>query len=240
MLACCGVASAQQTAAQRRVAAAARLYEELEYESALKQLSRAKAVHRTAADDLAIALYEGIIFADMGRPVQSTAAFRAALRLKPHAVLPVKVSPKVQAEFEKIRQEMAEQTPPAATASGPAAEDRPERPKPPPSLEPAAAPIDVRLTLTTSSGMTFKRTAPYLLLGAGLLACAAGAYFGVQSHNNVSRARQASSTEDALSRLDQANSEARLANGLYIGAAAAGIGGLLTYWLWHDESAAPR
>ncbi len=239
-LGCCGAASAQQTAAQRRVAAAAHLYEELEYERALDQLSKAKAGHRTIADDLAIALYEGIILADMGRPEESTAAFREALRLKPDAVLPVKVSPKVQGEFEKIRRERSEETPPPARQSATVAEDRPERPKPPPSLEPTAAPTDLHLTQTSSSGMTLKRATPYALLGAAVLTGAMGAYFGVKSRNNVNGARQATSTEAALSRLDNANSQAKLANVLFAGAGAAGIGAGLTYWLWRDEPAAQR
>lgn len=98
------VASAQDDTVQRYLIAAARLYEGLEYERALEQLKRAKQIPtRTVDDDAAIALYEGVILADMGKKDESIAAFKEGLYLKPDAKLPVKVSPKVVADFEGVR-----------------------------------------------------------------------------------------------------------------------------------------
>jgi hypothetical protein len=67
-----------------------RLYEDLEYEQALGQIARARRLPRTVEENVALALYEGIILADMSRWEESTAAFKAALSLDPAAKLPVK------------------------------------------------------------------------------------------------------------------------------------------------------
>lgn len=117
-VACCAAltvplsAHAQSDDAQRYLTAAARLYENLEYERALEQLKRARTLSRGVDDDVAIALYEGIILADMGKKEDSTAAFKEGLFLKPDAQLPVKVSPKVTADFEAVRREVKKELAP--------------------------------------------------------------------------------------------------------------------------------
>lgn len=104
---------AQDDAVQRYLTAAARLYENLEYERAIAQLERAKTLpNRTVDDDVAIALYEGIILADMGKKDQSIAAFKEGLFLKPDAKLPVRVSPKVVSDFESVRREVKKELAP--------------------------------------------------------------------------------------------------------------------------------
>jgi hypothetical protein len=225
-------ASAQTTACQRRIAAAAQLYEQLEYEGALEQLSKARANPRTRDDDVTIALYEGVILADMGKPADSAAAFRAGLLLKPDAVLPVKVSPKVQRDFERIRRDVASEAAASAKKGPVLQEDRPERPKPAAALEPSAVPADLQLN-SGSSGATLKQAAPYAFVGAAVLAAAAGTYFGVQSRRHVTAAR--TSTQGAFAELDRANSDAKIANGFFIGAGLAAVAGAGAYWLWRDE-----
>ncbi len=91
---------------QTYVLSARRLYEDLEYERALEQISRAKRFSRGDADDVLLSLYEGLILADLGRKDESTASFKAALFLRPDAKLPVKVSPKVEQQFEAVRQQV--------------------------------------------------------------------------------------------------------------------------------------
>jgi hypothetical protein len=101
-----------------------RLYEDLENESALKQIARAKTLPRTKNEDVLLSLYEGVIQADLSHWEESAAAFKAALSQHPEAQLPVKVAPKVQQHFEKVRQEVKQEL--AARA------------KPPPPPEPPA------------------------------------------------------------------------------------------------------
>ncbi|WP_147469324.1 hypothetical protein, partial [Corallococcus sp. AB045] len=91
---------------QTQVRAARQLYDELEYERALAELSRARRHSSGEADDVLLALYEGVILADLGRTESSSAAFRVALLLQPGAELPLKVSPKVEQRFESVRQQV--------------------------------------------------------------------------------------------------------------------------------------
>jgi tetratricopeptide (TPR) repeat protein len=83
-----------------------RLYEALEYEQALEQITQARRLPLTVADKVDLSLYEGLILADMSRWEESAAAFKAALSLDPVAKLPVKVSPKVTQHLEAVRQQV--------------------------------------------------------------------------------------------------------------------------------------
>ncbi|MBL8953754.1 MAG: hypothetical protein JNK82_23465 [Myxococcaceae bacterium] len=87
---------------KKYLGSAAALFEKLEYEKALAQLKRAKAKSQGPEDDLRIALYEGIVLAEMG---DSTApsAFASALGMDPNVSLPLVVSPKVQKVFDKAK-----------------------------------------------------------------------------------------------------------------------------------------
>ena len=60
-------ARAQSAEVQKYLNAAVTLYENLEYEKALQQIERARARSTQAGDDARIALYEGIVYADMGK-----------------------------------------------------------------------------------------------------------------------------------------------------------------------------
>ncbi|WNG40439.1 hypothetical protein F0U61_47220 [Archangium violaceum] len=85
------------------ILAARSLYEDLEYENALEQLSRARPFSTGPADEALLSLYEGCILADLGKQEASSAAFKTALYLQPDAMLPMKVSPKVVRRFESLR-----------------------------------------------------------------------------------------------------------------------------------------
>jgi tetratricopeptide (TPR) repeat protein len=83
--------------------ATTQMIENLKYENALKQLDKAKKVSKSADDDKEIALYEGVIWAEMGKGDKSEAAFKTALSMDLKAKLPFDVSPKVEKSFEKAR-----------------------------------------------------------------------------------------------------------------------------------------
>ncbi|WNG42703.1 hypothetical protein F0U60_00290 [Archangium minus] len=118
------------------ILSARRLYEDLEFEHALEQISRAKHFSRTKAEDVLLSLYEGVILADLSKADESSAAFKAALFLQPDAKLPLKVAPKVEKAFESVRQqvqrEMAKQAVrnPGAHTQVPAADHSPVKVKP--------------------------------------------------------------------------------------------------------------
>jgi len=85
-----------------------RLIEDLEYERALEQISRAKKVSQGPEDDVAVSLYEGVVLAELskGRQDEAEAAFKSALFLDPDAKLPLSVSPKLKRRFEEVRKKV--------------------------------------------------------------------------------------------------------------------------------------
>lgn len=96
-------ARAQSPEVKKYLNAAITLYENLEYEKALKQLKKARPKADGPDDETRIALLEGCVLADMGKEEQALTAFKTGFGLNLEAKLPVEVSPKVQAIAEKAR-----------------------------------------------------------------------------------------------------------------------------------------
>ncbi|QRO00901.1 hypothetical protein JRI60_18640 [Archangium violaceum] len=82
------------------------LYESLEYERALEQTQLARQLPRSTEEEVTRSLYEGILQCELGREEQGTAAFKAALLLRPDSKLPVQVAPKIERRFESVRQQV--------------------------------------------------------------------------------------------------------------------------------------
>ncbi len=127
---------------KRYLTAAVRLYESLEYERALKQLERAKRVARGVEEDVSIAIHEGIILAEMGRWQEARDTFKTALLLSPEAKLPLRVSPKVEVEFEKQRERARQELDRMQDADkgGAVATSKPGQKKPASTSGPVVAP----------------------------------------------------------------------------------------------------
>ncbi len=96
-------AFAQSAEVKKYLNTAITLYENLEYEKALKQLKQAHVKSPGADDDAKISLLEGIVLADMGREEKALTAFKTGFSVDVEAKLPLEVSPKVQAVAEKAR-----------------------------------------------------------------------------------------------------------------------------------------
>lgn len=96
-------ARAQSPEVKKYLNAAITLYENLEYEKALKQLKKARPKADGPDDETRISLLEGCVLADMGKEEQAVTAFKTGFGLNLEAKLPVEVSPKVQAIAEKAR-----------------------------------------------------------------------------------------------------------------------------------------
>ncbi len=119
---------------RKYLGSAAALFEKLEYEKALAQLKRARAKSQGPEDDLRIALYEGVVLAEMG-DATAPAAFASALGMDPNANLPLVVSPKVQRVFDKAKEQVQKVLAAQAEAERARAEEqrkRDEANKPPP------------------------------------------------------------------------------------------------------------
>ena len=116
----------------RYLAAARGLYELLEYERALDQVEQARTARAQTDDDIQISLYEGIIDFEIGKRDEAATALNNALLLDPKVSLPLRVSPKLEAEFESLRSSIAARL--SAAGPIPAA-------APPPPPAPVVAPV---------------------------------------------------------------------------------------------------
>jgi hypothetical protein len=223
-----------------------RLYEDLENESALKQIASAKKLPRTKNEDVTLSLYEGVIQADLSHWEKSAAAFKAALIQHPEAQLPVKVSPKVQQHFEKVRQQVKQElmarakppTPPPGPTPAPA---RP--PASPPKQEAAATqagPMPKRPELTPDqppsptvlqeppSVMARSSTRPRILIPAiasGALLAAGGTSWAL-SRRELSRLNRDDPSLATRQDAQSAASRGRTLQSVGVGLLGAGIVGL--------------
>ncbi|RKH14667.1 tetratricopeptide repeat protein [Corallococcus praedator] len=227
------------------MAETARLHDDLEYEQALAAVTRAKRLARSDAERAAAALYEGIVLADMGQRDAAMASFRAGLRLTPDAKLPVKVSPKVEGDFEAVRAEVQRERPVmAAPVPAPEVPPRPtdapaqrtvEAPPPLPSRPVASAPVtSPGVDLRVDAQRTQVRRVPalsWVLLGTGVAAGGAGTLFGLQSRGNVNSAREVALDSSVDGHLEDARGQAVVANVLFGTALAAAAGAVTAYFL---------
>ncbi|WP_309890883.1 hypothetical protein [Archangium sp.] len=216
---------------QSALSAAVRLYEGLEYEQALAQLARARALAQGIEQEVAVTLYQGIVQAELGQRVQSLSSFRTGLYLQPDAKLPAQVSPKVARDFEEVRQDVLRDlglAPQEPASSG----DRPVQPQPPGLVAqvepPPPAPAYVP---STSTQQTSGRgnVLPITLMGATAVAGGAAGFFGLQSRTNIQFAREAAFHDERVSRLKEAEQQAFIANLLFGTASAAAMGALATF-----------
>lgn len=235
-----------------RLEAAALLYEELEYEQALKELGKAKRLASNDDERAEARVYEGIVLADLGQRAQALKAFREALALRPNAQLPVTVSPKVTRDFEDLRAKargnaVALDTPePSPARAG--AEDRPVLPpqdaaevasSPPPPVNPAPL-TELRGTAVPPKFAGLRvQPVPLALLGVGVAAGGVGTFFGLRSRSSIQNAREALYAEDQVRHLDSARGQALGANVLFGIAVTAAVGAVTTYLLM-DENASSR
>ncbi|RKH55090.1 hypothetical protein D7V93_23875 [Corallococcus llansteffanensis] len=174
--------------------------------------------------------------------------------LTPDAGLPVKVSPKVESDFESVRQEVQRHRP-AVARPEPAPEGSPRRgdapvsqvTKAPPPLVPtpvvvAAAPVpSPGVDLKVEAKQSPERRVPtlsWVLLGTGVVAGGVGTLFGIQSRDHVGSAREAELTKAATGHLDEARGQAVVANVLFSTAVAAAAGAVTAYLLDEEPPAA--
>jgi tetratricopeptide (TPR) repeat protein len=226
--------------AARYIKAAERLYEALEYERALEQLAQARRLPRSLAEDVRIALFEGLILSDMGRRGDARVSFKTGLLLDPDARLPVRAAPKVEREFEEIRDQVRKELglpprpppPPEARAEAPRQTDRPEAPPVEPGVVGRAPEPESRPWLPSSvrMGSTSVPTHSLALLGAGVVAGGVGGFFGLKSRGQLEDARAATYQQELADRRGEAVSSARVANVLFGAAGLLATSAVVT-WL---------
>ncbi|QRO00823.1 hypothetical protein JRI60_18210 [Archangium violaceum] len=219
-----------------RMEAAARAYEDLDYERALGVLESASILARDDGERARVAIYRGLVLGDLRRRQESLAAFRAGLTLRPDASLPVKVSPKVARDFENVRREVQRELArkPRPPSDAPrAVPDAKLAQTPAPALVPSTgAEAEVRTSRSTP-------VLPLALLGAGAVLGGVGGYFGLKSRGNVSDAREAAFYSDRQAHLDSARGQALAANVL-LGAAVTAAAGAAITWFLADRTPSPQ
>ncbi|QDE94489.1 MULTISPECIES: hypothetical protein [Myxococcus] len=246
---------------ERHVAEAVRLYDDLEYERALEQLDRARGSLRGTRDRMSLALYRGIISADLGRWQAARDEFRSALLQEPGARLPLRVSPKVSREFEAQRAlakaELARRRKDSPTREAERVEQSEVETESiadassglPAALIPdqqatASSPMEVQGTPATSSAYWMRiggRQVPLaslVLLGAGIAAGGTGTVFGVSSRGQIADAREARFYEHLVAHHSRAQRSARTANVLFGTAGVAAAGALVTWLLLGERDEA--
>ncbi|WP_083682495.1 hypothetical protein [Archangium sp. Cb G35] len=230
---------------ERYLTAAIQLYENLDYELALEQLAQAKKVALGKEEHVTLALYEGIILADLNKWEEARASILTALLLEPEASLPVRVAPKTEnmieaqrvfarQEFDR-RQRQEEPEPPSTPVednpSKAVATDRPERTSTPKTqLMPDTPPAPRELVQEVREPSRPVPVVPLALLGAGAVATLAGARFGLESRRLVDAAWGERTQFAVVSRLEEAQHSARTANILF-GSAGVAVAGALVSWL---------
>ncbi|MCE9668580.1 hypothetical protein LY474_12225 [Myxococcus stipitatus] len=236
-----------ESAVQRQLAEAIRLYEGLEYELALKQLTKASVLPHDASEAVSISVLMGIVKAELGRWDEAREDFLAALSIQLDAPLPLRVPPKVAREFEAQRETAraaaAREREDAPTVSG----TRPGASSGQPgdgsrstlvpesttevslSQEPGWAPSAKQGRGLVLAG----RRVPLLsmvLLGTGVAAGGVGTVFGLSSRSHVTEARATETIKDLEAQQSKAQSSATTANVLFGTAAVAAVGAVTT-WL---------
>lgn len=219
----------------RYLAAAMKLYGDLEYEAALTNLEKAqKQPGNSMAEDVQISLYKGLIEFELGQSAAAESDFKAALALDETLALPASCSPKVATLFEKARRDILKARPPKPVVKTPP----PAEPAPSPTLAVASPvvpltaptplpPAEVRAPATGQRRILGLAVGlPLLAIGAGL--AGGGGYFGSQSSGAVADARAATYQSDAQRLLDQAGGHARNANIMYGVGAAVAVAGAVT------------
>ncbi|WP_147451129.1 tetratricopeptide repeat protein [Corallococcus llansteffanensis] len=205
-----------------------RLYENLEYERALEQLSRAKRLSSGKEEDVLLSLYEGAILADLGRVEESEAAFKAALFVRPEAKLPVLVSPKVEERFEAVRRQVKQKLEAVARgqADAPVQVPPPEAPPTPvPDAPHAPALAPEAFVARTSSGQG-RRTGAWLpaTIGGGLLVGGGVCYLLARAEHSKLRGSDAGlATREDVKR---SASRGKRYQWMGVGLAGAGVVGL--------------
>lgn len=235
--------------AQREIAEAIRLYEDLEYELALERLKRASSLPHDTSEAVSMALLRGIIQADMGRWEAARKDFQDALQRQLDVQLPLSVSPKVSREFEdqraKVRGTLAEErkgTPVDPKVAEGARPDLTLAAKVGAPAEPWAPEAVDGASGRTSDGIRIAGrqvpVASWVLLGVGVAASGTGTVFGLSSRSQLDDARSAMLDADMVANHSKAQDSARTAN-LFFGAATAAAVGAVATWLFLGSAEEP-
>ncbi len=115
--------------------AAIRLYQKLDLDAALAELSQAEVAAKDNEDDtVRVLVYRGLIYSETGRPAEANDQFKRALAIRPWAEVPEGTSPRIAKVFGDARKSiwgMGTVKPPQRRSAGivvvPASQTAPEK-----------------------------------------------------------------------------------------------------------------
>lgn len=195
------------------LARAVALYNEAEWDGALRELGSAEQLATTEAQKAAVWLHQGIVHANVPDAAAARAAWRRALELEVSAQLPLPVSPRVRALFDETKaQVMASPPPPRAGApANPALTPR-ERPATVPGLTEPSFPV-----------------VPVVSLGVALVAGGVGLGLLLAADATKRQERAAPSLEQMNALRSRGFTESLVSNIAFGLAGAAALAALVTF-----------
>jgi hypothetical protein len=236
--------------------AALRLYNDLEFSSALDQFRKAEKYSSGPSDDVVIHTYEGMIEFEDGKNQEAEADFKVALSLNLAAELPAGTSPKTRELWERVRGDLKAQR----VALPPGATEAVDGGAPDAGAPDAGAPDggelapDLRAVpeVRAENGVTAKPPASpspfavpssmpgFLVAGGGALLMIAGGVLGGIANATGNNAQSDQFQSDANNDLNTANQQAGISYALLgVGAVAIGGGTALLVMHYTQASAAP-
>ncbi|MBS2032887.1 MAG: hypothetical protein JST54_33750 [Deltaproteobacteria bacterium] len=202
-----------------------RLYNELEFASALEQLKKAESYPgNSVGEDVLVHVYEGIVQYESNNKDGAETEFKTALALNIKAQLPKNVSPKISALFEKVRTELAKEVEVVA---------------PPPADVPKADNTPSNSSNTNASNAITQQVkpappgppvAPWIALGVGVAAAGAGGYFALHARSLSNQAQTDAFQSDADAALSGAKTSATISYASF-GVAAVAVATFATLFI---------
>ena len=127
--------SVKEATQNTHLTAAIRLYQKLDLDAALAELSQAEVAAKDNEDDtVRVLVYRGLIDSETGRPAEANDQFKRALAIRPWAEVPEGTSPRIAKVFADARKSiwgMGTVKPPQRRSAGivvvPAAQATPEK-----------------------------------------------------------------------------------------------------------------
>lgn len=180
------------------------LYNEAEWDAALRELTLAESLAATDAQRESAWLHQGVVLANVPDAEAARAAWRRALERAPSAELPVPVSPRVKALFVEVQKQVQDTL--------------------------AAQPRTRVLTPSQSDADEGKfPLVPVVSLGAGLLSGGVGLAFALLSNASLQASGMATTNEEREGLRSRAGLQSTIANIAFAVAGVAALTALITF-----------
>lgn len=190
------------------LAKAVALYNEAEWDAALRELTIAEKLASDDGQRVTIWLHQGIMLANVPDADAARAAWRRALELEPQSELPLPVSPRVRALFQEVQKSVR---------------DAPTKPSLVPAENRGGAPQQA-----VEEPSSFP-VIPLIALGAGLAAGGVGLGFALGASSQFSAAQRTTDPAQSEALRARATTQATIGNIAFAVAGAAALIALITF-----------